>query len=842
VYAQVLVFMPIRIRQSLLLDYEVPAQLREAVSPGMLVIVPLRNQILPGLVVSLSSISSVPDTRSIERLLDPEPVLNETLLRLAEWMAQETLAPLHRCAALMLPPGMRPSAYLQLTALVDHLPPDLPQGAANMLQLLLDRGVLSSAQIALALKGLDLRRARYYLQRKGFVKVERLLRLPGMKPKTVPLAQLAVPRSEWDKGLKGLKRTDLYLAALTFLEGESEPVDHSVLRAEIGVETHHIRMLESRGLVVTGRQEAIRDPLSDMVFTPDTPPQLTPGQESVWQELYALLTSRDAVPPVLLLGVTGSGKTELYMRAAAEVLKRRRQALILVPEISLTPQTVRRFAIRFLGQVGMWHSGMSAGERYDTWRRVRSGEIGVLVGARSALFAPFPNLGLIVMDEEEDTSYKNSWTPHYHTRETAARLAEMTGALFVMGSATPSLETYARAREGRYQLLKLPTRILSHRRRVLDWQRLLHLSRNRYTPLGGDDGPEQKLTPEALTIPLPPVQVVDMRAELKTGNRSVFSLSLQAAVEQALSRREQVILFMNRRGYATYVFCRDCGWVATCPRCDIPLTQHRMLASLVCHRCGYQDAAARACPSCKSGRVRAFGLGTEGLESRVAEQWPKARVLRWDRDTARGKGAHARIMGHFVRGDADILVGTQMVARGLDIPRVTVVGVVSADTALNLPDFRATERVFQLLAQVAGRSGRGILGGQVVFQTYHPHNYAVRFAAAHDYEGFAEHELQFRQTAAYPPALRLARLLTDHRDSLKAQRLAEDLAERLRKRLAAEGLPAEDLIGPAPAFFSRVRGRFRWQILLRHVAPPAFLRHFDLPPGWIVDIDPVDIL
>jgi primosomal protein N' (replication factor Y) (superfamily II helicase) len=842
VYAQVLVFMPIRVRHALLLDYAVPDSLRQTASPGMLVIVPLRNQILPGLVISLSSTSSVPNPRPIERLLDPEPVLNGTLLRLAEWMAGETLAPLHRCAAVMLPPGMRPRAYLRLTPLVDHLPSDLPRGAADLLQLLLDRGALTSTQITLALKGLDLRRARHYLQRKGMVKVERLLRLPGQKIKTVPLAQLAVPRAEWDKRLKGLRRTELYLAILTFLEGEPDPVDHSVLRAEVGAETHHIRMLEQRGLVITGRQEVLRDPLSDMVFTPDTAPQLTTGQEAVWQELSALLASRKDMPPVLLLGVTGSGKTELYMRAVAEVLKQHRQALILVPEISLTPQTVRRFAIRFLGQVGMWHSGMSAGERYDTWRRVRTGEISVLVGARSALFTPFPNLGLIVMDEEEDGSYKNSSTPRYHTREVAARLAEMTGALFIMGSATPSLETYARAKEKLYRLLRLPARILSHRRRVLDWQRLLHLSRNRYTPLSDESFPGDKSPSEALTIPLPPVQVVDMRAELKAGNRSIFSHVLRAAVEQALGRGEQVILFMNRRGSATYVFCRDCGWTATCPRCDIPLTQHRSLEALVCHRCGYQQVSTHACPACQSGRVRAFGLGTEGLESRVSEQWPNARVLRWDRDTARGRGAHATIMGHFVRGDADILIGTQMLARGLDIPRVTVVGVVSADTALNLPDFRATERTFQLLAQVAGRSGRGILGGQVVFQTYHPYNYAIRFAAAHDYEGFAEHELQFRRAVAYPPALRLARLVIDHREPSKAQRLAEDLAYRLRQRLVAEGLPTEDLIGPAPAFFARVRGRFRWQILLRHVAPAGFLRDFELPPGWIVDIDPLDIL
>lgn len=833
--------MPIRLRESLLLDYEVPAALGSAVVPGMLVVVPLRAQVLPGIVMSLSAAPAVAETRPIIRVLDPESVLSPTLLQLAEWMARETLAPLHKCAELMLPPGMRPRAYLRLTPLLGHVPPDLPQAAASLLELLLDRGALTSSQISRALKHLDLRRARYYLQSKGFIKVERLLRLPQASTKTVPTVQLAVPRSQWEAALSGLRLLDSYMAVLAFLEGESAPVDFSVVRAETGVDTYHIRMLEDRGLVTTGREIVIRDPLSDMIFTPDVHPQLTAGQEKVWRELVGLLQNPGLAPPVLLLGVTGSGKTELYMRTVAEMLKRRRQALILVPEISLTPQTVRRFAVRFHGQVGMWHSDMSAGERYDTWRRVRNGEINVVVGARSALFAPFPNLGLIVMDEEEDPSYKNNRTPYYHTREAAEQLARITGALFMIGSATPSLESYARAQDGQYRLLRLPLRILGHRRRVLDWQRVLQLPRSRFVPLD-DDEPEQHTPPEVLTIPLPPVQVVDMRAELQAGNRSVFSRPLQSAVDLALARNEQVILFMNRRGSATYVFCRDCGWVALCPRCDIPLTQHRNLDALVCHRCGYQRKIAGSCPECGSTRVRAFGLGTEGLESLVNAQWPKARVLRWDRDTARGKGAHARIMGHFVRGDADILIGTQMVARGLDLPRVTVVGIVSADTALNLPDFRAAERTFQLLAQVAGRSGRGVLGGNVVLQTYHPQNYAIQFAAAHDYEGFAAHELAFRRSTAYPPAIRLARLVIDHRLLRKAQEEAEALAERLRGALASQGLPATDLIGPAPAFFARVRGRYRWQILLRHVAPARFLHGFALPPGWIVDIDPLTIL
>jgi len=846
-YAQVLVFRPIRLLHSPLLDYHVPESLTSVLRPGVLVVVPLRTQVLPGLVMGLSDTPSVPKTRDIIRALDPEPVLGERHLELARWMSREMLAPLHRCVQVMLPPGMRPKAFLRLVPRVDHVPPDLPRPAAALLQLLVDRGTLRDDQARAALRDVDVRRARQYLKRQGYIDVARVLRMPGVRVKQVQVVQLAVERPAWDAGLVGLQRRKLYGAVLAFLEQEADLVEVSVVRAETGADVYHLRKLESRGLVSFGRREIVRDPLDEMVFTPDTAPTLTAGQQDVWRELERILNTDARRAPVLLLGVTGSGKTELYLRATAEVLNRHKQALILVPEISLTPQTVRRFAVRFPGQVGLWHSGMTDGERYDTWRRVRSGNLPIVVGARSALFAPFPDLGLIVMDEEEDSSYKQSRLPYYHTRETAEQLSEMTGALFVMGSATPSLEAYARTKEGRYRLLKLPSRVLSHRKRVDDWRRVLNLPKVRYRPFvelaaAESVAVEPEAAPETMTIPLPPVNVVDMRSELRNGNRSVFSMALQTAVDGALHRGEQTILFLNRRGSATYVFCRDCGWVAQCPRCDIPLTQHRKADVLVCHRCNYRRKLTHTCPTCGSHRVRAFGLGTEGLESRVGERWPGARILRWDRDIARSRGAHTAIMGHFVRGDADILVGTQMVARGLDIPKVTVVGVISADTALNLPDFRAAERTFQLLAQVAGRSGRGILGGQAIVQSYHPDHYAVQLAAAHDYETFAERELAFRRRAAYPPTMRMARLVTASQDPVKAQRDAEALAGVLRRLLVSQGLPTTDMIGPAPAFFARVRSRYRWQILLRSIAPADFLRPIEIPPGWVVDIDPSNIL
>ncbi len=836
-YAQVLVFLPVKTRMTPVFDYSIPEALADDVRVGVLVTAPLRERVLPGIVIGLMETPSVPATRPLQSVLDPEPALRETLLDLARWMAQETLAPLHLCVQTMLPPGLRPAATLRLTALVQAAPAELPGPAEKVLKLLITRGSLKESEVKSALKGVDIARARRALKQRGLIKVERLLYMPRILPQVMQLAQVSAPRAAWDDGLKGLRRVDLYLRILAFLATEGTPTPLSVIYAETGAEVQHLKMLESRGLIAFSQTEVVRDPLADMIYTPDQPLTLIPGQQAVWNELAALLAADPPHPPVLLLGVTGSGKTELYMRATAEALARGQQALILVPEISLTPQTVRRFLVRFPGKVGLWHSGMSEGARYDTWRRARRGDIAIVVGARSALFMPFPRLGLIVLDEEEDTSYKQGSVPYYHTRETAEQLARLTGALLVLGSATPSLDAYARALEGRYRLLKLPDRVLSHQQRLADWQQTLHLPGSRYQPVA-----EAALVSEAYTIALPPVQIVDMRAELKAGNRTIFSVALQEAVDDALSRHEQIILFLNRRGTATYVFCRDCGWVAMCPRCDIPLTYHEGLTQLICHQCSHKERMPRLCPACDSPRVRAFGLGTEGLEDRVTERWPDARLVRWDRDTARSHAAHAALMGRFVRGEADILLGTQMVARGLDIPQVTVVGIVSADTSLNLPDFRAAERAFQLLAQVAGRSGRGMLGGKVILQTYHPTHYAVRRAASHDYVGFAERELAFRQQAGYPPATRLARLVFSHTHYARAQEAAEALAAVLRNALNEAELPLTDLIGPAPAFFARVRGRYRWQILLRSVDPAGFLRGIEIPPGWLVDIDPVDVL
>ncbi len=458
-------------------------------------------------------------------------------------------------------------------------------------------------------------------------------------------------------------------------------------------------MLYQRGAVVFDLEERWRDPLEGKVFLPTYPLPLTPDQQAAWEEIQPAI--RDREPAIFLLhGVTGSGKTELYLRAVGEVLAQGRKAIVLVPEISLTPQTVARFAARFPGRATIFHSRLREGERYDVWRRARAGLVDIVIGPRSALFVPLSPLGLIILDEEHDPSYKQASRPAFHAREAALYLARMTGATVILGSATPSLESYLRAQRGEFRLLVLGRRILGHRQRLSDLQALYHIPENRYQAL--DEGPT-----EARYVDLPPVQVVDMRAELRAGNRSIFSVALQRSVDEALARGQQVILFLNRRGAATHVFCRECGNVVRCPRCDVPMTFHQGAAQMVCHHCGRREPVPDRCPRCDSARIRPFGLGTEGLEAAVRERWPQARVLRWGLDTARTAQAHWNILQTFSDGNADILVGTQMIAKGLHLPLVTVVGIISADTVLNLPDFRAAERTFQLLEQVAGGPAAG---------------------------------------------------------------------------------------------------------------------------------------
>jgi primosomal protein N' (replication factor Y) len=454
----------------------------------------------------------------------------------------------------------------------------------------------------------------------------------------------------------------------------------------------------------------------------------------------------------------------------------------------------------------------------------------VVIGPRSALFAPLPNIGLIVVDECHDDSYYQDDPPFYHGREAAIAYARLAGAVCLMGSATPDITSAYQAAQGQWRYLRLPARILAHRESV---QRQVERLGGplRYRPLES----------QAETMELPPVQVVDMRLELQRGQRSIFSQALQDALARVLERKQQAILFLNRRGTATYVFCRDCGHVLKCPRCDMPLTYHSPQEALTCHYCGYQRKMPGACPACKSPRIRQYGTGTERVETEVQALFPSVRTLRWDYESTRKKGAHEVILGHFTAGRADVLIGTQMLAKGLDLPLVTLVGVILADVGLGLPDYRAAERTFQVLTQVAGRAGRSPLGGEVVLQTFQPEHYAIRAAATHSYRDFYRQELEYRRQLGYPPFNHLARLEYRHTRLDEAEAAAKKLAGQLRQWIRDESRSATEVIGPVPCFFSRLSGLYRWQIVLRGPDPASLLRSRNLS-DWRVEVDPPSLL
>lgn len=661
------------------------------------------------------------------------------------------------------------------------------------------------------------------------------------------IARLVLNTDEAHHYMLETKGAQPYLDALHYLAANNGQAWMTQLIQDTGVSRDQILRLADDGFVRIESDEYIRDPIADFDVLPDVPPTLTDDQQSAWNTIRehidaAHWENADAKSKqshvFVLYGVTGSGKTEVYLRAVERVVSQGRQAIVLVPEIALTAQVVRRFMARFPQRVALVHSGLSTGERYDTWRRARNGEFDVVVGPRSALFTPLADLGLIIMDEEHDDSYKNapiSYTPPYHTRDLAIEMMRLNSGTLVLGSATPAVETMYRAQQGDYQMVRLSQRVLAQRDRIKRQIEYLHLADARYMPTEAT---------EAVAIELPPVEVVDMREELKRGNRSIFSVRLQEELLKVLDAEQQAILFLNRRGTATFVMCRDCGYVANCTRCDTPLTYHSNNdQALICHHCGHREPLIYECPSCGSLRIRHFGAGTEMVHKTLNELFPQARVVRWDQDTAKARDAHTTILERFLNREADILVGTQMIAKGLDIPLVTLVGVISGDTSLGFPDFRAGERTFQMLTQVAGRAGRGLLGGRVILQTYKPDNYAVAASVTHDYDGFYEQEIAFRKQLRYPPYTRLVRITFQHRQLNKVMKLANTMASLLRRRIEESSyFSASEVIGPTPCFYTRIDEHFRWQVMVRTQSPVELLSGIDIPNEGLLDIDPVDLL
>ncbi|MCY4400245.1 MAG: primosomal protein N' [Gemmatimonadetes bacterium] len=577
---------------------------------------------------------------------------------------------------------------------------------------------------------------------------------------------------------------------------------------ESGFSRGVVRGLEDKHVARVTREVVERDPFRDQSLASGPALTPTPAQRAVLQRMGGALDQGGGT--FLLHGVTGSGKTLVYIELIGQVLARGRDAIVLVPEIALTPQTVSRFREAFGDLVAVLHSGLSTGERFDAWRQLRSGARRIAVGARSAVFAPVSSPGAIIVDEEHDGSYKQSETPRYSARDVAVVRAARAGAVCVLGSATPSLESWVNARTGKYTLLELPDRVGGG---VLPEVRVVDL---RSRP--GTGGPAGRSSPPASAARAParsgsaaPPASPSASAAPPDPPPGVLSPPLVDALRRRLERGEQTILLLNRRGYATFLLCHSCGDVGECVQCSVAMTLHRGRGRLICHHCGHTEVPPERCSRCGAADLSYGGLGTEQVERILLETLPGARVARMDMDTTRGKWSHRDILGRVRAGEVDILLGTQMIAKGLDFPRVTLVGVINADIGLHLPDFRSCERTFQLLAQVAGRAGRGHLPGEVVIQTYVPDHYVVRAAVVHDYKGFVERELKARRDPLYPPHLRMGRILVSSPVQEEALAAAEALGAWLRKG----GRPPPEVMGPAPAPIERLHGRFRWHVLLR---------------------------
>ena len=800
-------------------DYSIPSELNVAL--GQLVTVPFGKQTVQGVIVRFVDVPSVELVKPIISTLDPRPVLSPAQIELAQSLAESNLTSLAAFVGLMLPPGLSQQAdtlYEIRESSIELSKLELSTVASRLLKLMQEKGPLRGRQIDRHFAQVDWRKTAALLIKRGVLKSQAVLPISTIRPKFIRMAQLAAAPETAEAAMPDLGKTDATRmrrgAALRFLMRAKDAVNVSWVYAESGCNMADLQELAERELIVLRESEIWRDPLQKIESIEEVKPLLTPEQARAWdaiQDSFGMLASGKSVKPFLLHGVTGSGKTEIYLRAAEEVVQRGKQAIILVPEIALTPQTVRRFLARFPGQVGLVHSKLSEGERYDTWRRARAGQLKLVIGARSALFAPLPNLGLIVADECHDGSYYQSEPPFYHAVNAAQIYARLAGAVCILGSATPSLGQRHQAEVGESLRLELPRRI-----------------------------PKVGLTESALG--LPPVSIIDMREELKQGNRGIFSRALLDGLQKTLANGEQAILFLNRRGTATYVFCRDCGGVLKCPRCDTPLTLHlEEKENLRCHHCGYQRNKPKKCPQCGSAQIREYGLGSEKVEAEVQALFPQVRTLRWDWETTRQKDAHELILTHFANHKADVLVGTQMLAKGLDLPLVTLVGIVLADVGLSLPDPFAAERVFQVLTQVAGRAGRSARGGQVVMQTFQPESEVIQFAARHDYDGFYRQELSQRRRFGYPPFGRLARLEIRDLDAGRAEEAARQLAGKLTALIQSEGRTETSLIGPVPAFFSRLGGYYRWQILVRGPDPASLLRG-RASSNWRVEVEPISLL
>ncbi|PZE22524.1 primosomal protein N' [Paenibacillus xerothermodurans] len=822
-YAKVIVDVPAK-QTNHAFDYFVPEPMRDWVAVGSRVGVPFGPRKLQGFVVELDTqVDYDPSkVKPLTEVMDLYPPLTPDLVELAHWISQTYVC--HEVTALQaMIPGALKAKYERHVKVAD--------GGAEGVEIEMQADGQHKMLLPEQLEIIE------YVRGKGTVEIGALLhkfaaaggavkqlivegmlhevqmikdRMSAKKVLTVIPPEQPDMLWEWAEQLPA--RAAKQKQVLSYLAQHPVPIKLSELLHEVGVSATTVKSLAEKGWLSIAEVEVFRDPYAERTFRRTEPLPLMPAQQAVFARIEQAVTGNTR-QVFLLHGVTGSGKTEVYLQSIQTCLDEGREAIVLVPEISLTPQMVERFKGRFGDQVAVLHSRLSHGERYDEWRKIMLKQVSVVIGARSAIFAPFTRIGLIIIDEEHESSYKQEESPKYHARDVAIARAGQHQSVVVLGSATPSLESMKRTLRGKASTQQL-----------FDMNHIQTAAAARLPDTAVRSSIDSLNVPfELLSMPtrvegrpLPPVHIVDMREELRTGNRSMFSRPLYKAIEERLHKKEQTVLLLNRRGYSTFVMCRTCGYVAECPHCDISLTYHQSSHAIRCHYCGYAERQLTTCPSCSSEHIRHFGTGTQRVEEELNKLFPGIRVIRMDVDTTREKGAHEKWLTMFRNRQADVLLGTQMVAKGLDFPHVTLVGAIAADTVLNLPDFRAAERTFQLLTQVAGRAGRHDLPGEVYVQTYAPEHYSILTASKHDYHGFMEKEMTLRQLHEYPPFYRLILLTLSHEQLPLLMRTAEALAARL-KELAAEvpTIPIE-ILGPVASPIARIKDRYRFQCMIKY--------------------------
>ncbi|WP_170007006.1 primosomal protein N' [Bacillus fonticola] len=745
-----------------LYDYLVSKVHEEICQPGMRVTVPFGNRAVQGFVVEVLEKTEVPveKLKPIQSFMDLAPVLSEELLQCAQWLSEETVSFLMDAHQVMLPAALK----------------------ADYEKLLVRKSPLKELPLALQPLFEEREEIPYKeLEQKGFGKGALAeIRKGHLSVRSVVKDRKTVKQERWvalttegrsfEKLLNPQATKQREVCAFLLSKGSVAVKDVYVATNTTSVV---VRTLEKNGLVEFEMRSVARDPYKDREFARTTALSLTPPQQVAMDTIVE--SCQHGKPDTFLLhGVTGSGKTEVYLQTIDFCLQNGKEAIVLVPEISLTPQMVHRFKGRFGDRVAVLHSGLSKGEKYDEWRKIAEGEVDVVVGARSAIFAPFGKLGVIIIDEEHEATYKQEDSPRYHAREVAKWRAKYHGCPVVLGSATPSLESYARAVKGVYTLLEMPGRMNERE--------------------------------------MPAVAVVDMRSELREGNRSMFSRQLLEAMEDRLDKKEQIVLFLNKRGYSSFLMCRDCGFVLQCDECDVSMTYHRASNEMKCHYCTRTAPVPAVCPECLSESIRYFGTGTQRVEEELTKLLPHARVIRMDVDTTSRKGSHEKLLDAFGAKKADILLGTQMIAKGLDFPDITLVGVLTADTMLHIPDFRASERTFQLLTQVSGRAGRHEKTGEVIVQTYTPDHYSIQLSKTQHYPTFFQTEMQYRRENSYSPYQNLVLIGVTSDTPDAGFDVMHKFASYLRKSLSEEAV----VLGPTVPPIARLKNRYRYQCLIKY--------------------------